>query len=434
MATRNYISNGRPVNRVVTITVAGTWVAAETITLTIASVEFVITIGSLVTTTQVATTIKEAVNGTTLTDTTATCLPTIAQGGAQVIPMFSELTATSSGAVVTITSSKEFTLASTETSTSGTVTDASVSSADGLYHFGNQDNWSGNTVPVDTDTIVFDAGSRGPLYGLLPAIQPAAVEIPNSFLGKIGLAEINIDNPAKTYSETRTKYLTFDDNSATTTYTIGHGVGTGSGRLRLSAGAGQAVWNVRGSGTRELTSTPCVLLIGTHASNELNNFDGDVGVAFYGGETSTLATLRNGSGARSVAKTWCGSGVTLSSCTVTMNGGTLTTNSAISAANVYEGTWTHRAGNVATVNVDGGTVNWEAGSATITTLRIGSATFDKSRDPRPLTVTNAVLLYAGATLNDPNGTITFSGGITLVRCTLDDVTLNLGPNRTYTIS
>lgn len=438
MATRRYLANAKPVKQVSTITVGGTWAGGDTITLTIANIEFTVTLGSLTTTTQVATTIKEAINGSTLTDTTASCSPTIAQGGAQAIALFSEITATSSGAVVTLTGNtagKAFTLASTTDSGSGTVTDATGTTAAGPNSFSLADNWSGNTVPVDNDTIVVDQGSSGVLYGLSPEIQPAAVEIPNSFLGKMGLAEINADSTTKTYAEYRDKYLTFDNNSVTCTYTIGAGTGAGSGRIRIDAGAGQSVFNVRGAGTRELTSTPCVLLKGTHASNELNNFDGDVGVAFYAGETSTIATLRHGSGSSSAAKTFCGSGVTLSSATLTINGGTITTNSAVSAATVYAGTWTHRAGNVTTLNVDGGTVNWEAGGVTLATLRISSGgVFDKSRDARALTITNAVQLYKGATLKDPNGTITFSGGITLNRCTLDDVTIDVGPNRTITVS
>lgn len=438
MATRRFTPNAAPVFQVDTLTIGGTWLAGETVTITIANVAFVVTIGSLVTTAQVATTIKQAFNGETLTDTSASCIPTIAQSGAQAIATFAEIGATVSSSVVTFTgktAGKPYVLATTEGSTSGTVSDASVTVAVGPSFFSEQDNWSGNTVPVDTDTIVVDQGSGTVLFGLTPAIQPAAVEIPLSFLGKIGMAAINVDTTSKPYTEYRTDYLTFDDNSATTTYTIGHGSGGGSGRLKINAGAGQCVWVVRGSGTREIASTPCVLLKGTHASNELNNWNGDVGVAFYAGETSVIATLRTGNGVASSAQTYCGAGVTLSSCTITMNGGTMTTNSAVSTVTISNGVWTHRSGNVATLNVDGGTVYWEAGSATITTLKVGTdGIFDKSRDSRPLTVTNAVQLYKGATVNDPDGTITFSGGFKLNRCRLEDVTLDLGPDKTYTVT
>ena len=60
--------NRRQLNR---ITVANTWAAADTATITIDSVDFIITIGTLVTTTQVATTIYQALTGTTFTDPTA---------------------------------------------------------------------------------------------------------------------------------------------------------------------------------------------------------------------------------------------------------------------------------------------------------------------------------------------------------------------------
>lgn len=439
MATIRNKNRAKQVTQVGTVTVANTWAQGDTVTLTIDGIDAVVTIGTLVTTDQVATTIKQAFNGETLTDTSASCSPTIAQGGAVNIPQFAELTATVTSSVVTLTGATEgkpVTISVTEsTAGSGTATYSGTVTATGASHFSNADNWDSGTVPVDDDAIVFDEGSKSFLYDLSPAIQPASVDVTAGYTGKIGLAETNADDSAATYKEYRTKYLTFDNNSVTTTYTIGAGDGRCSGRVRLDAGAGQSIFNVFRTGTREVYDVPPVLFKGTHSSNEVNNFNGDIGIAVFAGETSTVATLRHGNGSSSSAVTYCGAGVTLSSATVTVNGGTLTTNSAISSVTQTSGTWVHQRGNVTTVNVDGGTAQWKAGSATISTLRVGpSGTFDKSLDTRPLTVTNAVQLYKGATLRDPHGSITFSAGITLNRCTLDDVTLDVGTNKTITVT
>jgi hypothetical protein len=93
-----------------TITVGVTWIQGETITLTINGKDLVVTVGSSVTTANVATLLKEAINGDTLTDTTAACSPkgtgyTISApvGGGPLIPEFAEVTAEVSAAVVTVT-------------------------------------------------------------------------------------------------------------------------------------------------------------------------------------------------------------------------------------------------------------------------------------------------------------------------------------------
>src|SRR5690242_10836660 len=83
-----------------TLTIANTWAAADTVTLSIDNVDFVVTIGTLVTTAQVATTIYQALSGTAFTDTTATSTIPPGDTGASLIPQFSEFTATNTTASV----------------------------------------------------------------------------------------------------------------------------------------------------------------------------------------------------------------------------------------------------------------------------------------------------------------------------------------------
>jgi len=446
MATRKWIGQAKDVKQVDTVTIANTWTAGDTITLTIANIDFVVTIGALVTTSQVALTLKEAFMGSTLTDTSASCSPTIAQGGAQAIPQFAEITAAvPSGATSTVTftadvAGKPFTMTAAEnTASTGTASLANTTAATGKNNFDNPDNWSGNTVPVDNDTIVFDTGSVDCLYGLTTGIQPATFIKLKTYTGDIGLYETNTDDTANPYPEYRTKYLTFDDNTVTTTYHIERGDGTGSQLVRIDAGAGQVIWNSYGYGSRAITGQPCQLFLGSHASNVVNCNQGDLGVAFFPSETSTLATVRVGNGSTTGATMICGDGVTLSSAVIDIAGGSLTLNSATTSSSDIDisssGTlYCYGTGGHINIDVQKGTVYYRT-SGTLATLSVqANGTFDKSGDLRAATVTNLVNLYKGATLNDPHGTLALSGGFKVNGGTLADVTVDTGVNRTYSVS
>ena len=81
MATNRWIGKAKQVTQVDKIAISGSWASTNTITVTINGVAAVLTVGALTTTDQVATSLKQAWNGETLTDTSASCSPTIADGG-----------------------------------------------------------------------------------------------------------------------------------------------------------------------------------------------------------------------------------------------------------------------------------------------------------------------------------------------------------------
>lgn len=439
MATRTWLGSAANIRQRDTITIANTWAAADTCTITIANIDFVITIGTLVTTAQVATTIQQALSGTTFTDTTASCTIAIADTGAQFIPQFSEFTATVSSSVVTLTSNqsspqglagKPFTVSVTEsTAGDGTATEATATTPTGQFHWNQVDNWSGNTVPVDNDTVVFDDGSVDLRYNLNAAIQPAAVTKLKKYSGAIGLPVTNKDNSAKTYSEYRTpRYLTFDDNSVTCTYNLEVGEGPGSSQLYISSGAGQSIVNVFGAGP-SVDNLPPTMWIGTHASNVFNNLAGNVGIAFYPGESAVIATLVTGDGPQSNAKTFCGTGCTLG--VVRLNGGSQTTNSAVTTATQYAGQWDHYTGTITTYNGYGGTFT-PHGAITITNASIHNK-LDMKKTAGTITFTNLVQVFAGAEIDDGNGRITFSAGYKL-NCRPDQVKIIRPPGDTISYS
>ena len=177
------------------------------------------------------------------------------------------------------------------------------------------------------------------------------------------------------------------------------------------------------SGTSERTGVPTILWKGTHASNTLSVSKGSVGVAWYAGETATVATLSVGYRTNQAgdATVVMGAGCTLT--TINQSGGSLETSSAVTTMNQRGGTWSHMAGAVTTANLDGGSCRYRA-TATLTTVVVGVAELDFRQDPRARTVTNCDL-NKGATLRDPGSTVTFTNGIDLNRCTTNDVTLDL---------
>lgn len=423
----------------VTMSGTGDWVAGDTITLTVDNVDFIITIGTLVTDAQVATTVYQALTGTTFTDTTASCTIPVADGGGSLIPQFSEFTATNAtSGVVTLTANgtgalagKPFTLTATENSTGDdTAVRSSSITPTSQYHADQVDNYSGNALPTGgSDTLIFDNGNVDVRWGLDYATTLTNITKYKSYTGNVGLPEVNIDNAAKPYHEYRTPtYLTC---TGCTTANLETGDGPGSGRFKLNTGSAAAsTINVFGKGNRLETGVPCILWKGTNASNVVNNLAGDIGIAFFGGETATVATLVTGDGPQSAASTVCGSGCTLT--TVTLNGGTQETNSAITTANQNGGSWTHKLGTVTTLNLLGGT-HYPNGGATYTTLKILGATFDLSKGTAAVTITNTIQLYRGAVFNDPQGRV--SGPVfKLNGCLPSEVTIVIPKDKTLTVS
>lgn len=289
------------------------------------------------------------------------------------------------------------------------------------------DNFSGGVLPANADTVIFENSNIDCLYGLdQNAVTLTLLTVRQSYTGNIGLPRTNTAGYVE-YRDTALKI-------SATTANIGEGDGNGSGRLKLNVGTAQAAVNVYNQGTRADSGIPCVLLVGTHAANVVNVMKGDVGVAFFGGETAVVATLKVGYvlNQPNDSAIVCGSGTTLT--TVEVNGGAVVLNSNVTTVNQTAGTVTLRgAATLTTWNHDGGTAYYNS-SGTATTLNIaGGATFDFRRDMQARTVTNCNL-YQGAAMHDPFKTVTFTNGLDLVRCSATDVTLNIGEHQTLTPS
>jgi hypothetical protein len=289
-------------------------------------------------------------------------------------------------------------------------------------------NWSGGAVP-GADSVYFENSDDDVKYGLAQSgVTLALLELRASFTGTIGLPLQNAD--ATEYPEYRARHLAI----SATILNVGDGPGDGSGRLLINVGTNACTLTVYGTGGGPDEDQEALQWKGTHAANVVNVLAGEVAIAGFATETAVVATMRLGyeDSQDSDAVVRCGAGVTLT--TITMNGGVLEINSAFTTLTKHAGSLTTLGGGaITTLNHHAG--SWDFRSTGTVTTYIGGpgSTLSRTGEPRAVTITTTTL-HAGATLADDGGVIVFTNGIVLSRCTLADVGLSLGWNRTVSVA
>lgn len=426
MATKQWTGAAPAVAQVQTWAFAGTWEANDLIRATIGGKTVDFTAGSTTTATVVSNLVTawNALSQSVYPEFTGTSDGATASANSTTFT----LTAKKAGVpfIVTLTplesnggSADSQTIEGGTSATTGTQSTASS----GPNHWDATGNWSGGAIPVDTDDIVFSNSSIDCLYGISQSsIDLASLKIEQSYTGKIGLADHN-----GLYPEYRTKDLTL---GTVTLLEIGKGIGNGSQRIRLDVGSNACTLNMLNSGSSSEAGAEPVLWKGTHASNVVNVSKGQLGIATRPGETATVATLRVGylSNQAGDSTVRCGAGTTLT--TIEQAGGRLEINSAVTTLGITGGDCVFNgSAAMTTLNADGGKVHYRS-SGTLTTANVGDdAELDFSQDMRDRTVTNCTL-SSDAKLADPFGTVTFTNPMTLNRCGLKDVDLDLGTHIT----
>lgn len=410
MATRTWTGNAAATYDVWTGTVANTWATNDTATVTINGKTMTITIGSLTSTADVATTVKQAFNGETLTDTTATVSPSIASN---TLPEFGELTATVSGSVVTFTADTAgvpHTITMGETTAgSGTLTGAHATTATGPNYWDNTDNWAEGAVPTTGDDVYIDRP-----VSILYALDNNADTLQSMLISERFTASSYIGLPfrnANGYEEYREDYLKV---SITTLNVYGK-----SGRIKINVGSVQTAVNVYSTGATAETDRSAFQLLGTNSSNVVNVYGGDVGIARNSGEVSTVATLKQTGGTLV-----CGSGVTLTN--VTGTGGTLSVGSSTTTLIKEAGTLVVNGGTQTALTFLGGT-GTITGATTVTTLRQGGGTLSCGVNVAFTTVDKSagtLTMQSGCTtLTNDSGTVTVTAG-NITTANLTDGTFN----------
>lgn len=351
------------------------------------------------------------------------------------IAEFEEITATDSTTHVTLTANtagKPFTQTSSSADGSGSAghsfVTATTTSSSGPNHWGTAANWSGGAVPVNSDDVYIENTDVDLLYDMnQSSVTLTSLNIAASYTGRIGLPDYDEEGD---YYEYKTKPLTI----MSTTVNVGYGDGSGSSRIRLSLGNNTTTLNVNGTGSPSDSAIPSLTVAGhASATYTVNITQGSVGFANNVSEVCVLGTVRLGNEGNTTGdvSVLFGSGCTIT--TIEMSGGAAQSYAGVTTLNMVDGDWHHYSGAITTGNIDGGTLTYES-TSTITTLRVGTgATVDFSRDIRSRTVTTTTI-NPDATIKDPYRTVTWTNGIVLTRCTLDEVTLDLGTNITVSFS
>jgi hypothetical protein len=391
MATRRWRGDAPKTAQVNTLTVGGTAADTQVYSVTINGKTVSYTAGSADTNSTIASALKSAL-------------------AASVIPEFAEVVWSVSTSVITGTAKsagKPFSNTSAATG-SGTLVTATTIANSGPNVVSLAANWEGNAVPVDGDEVVFDFGTSDALYDLdQSAVTPASILVDAGYRGRIGLAETNADDAAATYAEYREKYLRLGNSGDAGIVTVT--IRGGAGRIKIDTGSAQAIWNVNDTAQSLESHVPAALLKGTHAANVLNVAKGDVGVALFAGESSSLVAVKVGykTNRAGDSRVRLGSGVGLANAAIVQTGGALDLNSATTGAATitqFDGTLSINAGAQRGLSVRGGQCIYNSiGALEGGTVVSGDGHLDFSQDLRAKSVADPIDLYGpGARLSDPN--------------------------------
>lgn len=372
MSTKRWLGQAASVFDTWTVSLSGT-VVSQTYTLTINSKTVTYVAGS--------------------SDSVAVILAALATNwNASTSPEFMELAAVASSTNIVITQDIAGRPTTITASTSGAATFSisNTTAATGPMFFDNGQNWSGGSAPANSDTLVFDSGNVNCSYNINTSLTGITVNVNQGYSGNIGLPLINASsNQSNTYAEYRTTNLTLAGGTVVINDTLIQ-------QCNLAFGANAFTLRVLAAGQRLTPSIPVVLVTGGTAGAEVDITKGDVGVAFYQGNTATIPLIKTGylSNALTDVSLIAGLGATLT--TVTKNGGNATfrCNVTTITQEVAGGTVTLTdAAAVTTLTAYSGTVNLNS-TGTLATLNLyGDATLNCNSDPRAKTITNAINVY-----------------------------------------
>jgi len=348
-----------------------------------------------------------------------------------VYPEFKEFTPQNTGTTISLTGNtagKPFTVQTSVVSSGGaTFTNSPATAATGPNFFDNPANWSTGSTPVSGDDVYFNTGNISALYNLAQSsVTLNSLNVYQAYTGTIGLPPYN---PVG-YRE----YRPLELQISATTINIGQGSGNGSGRIKFNVGTAACTLNVYNTGQPADQGTPSLIWHGTNASNIVNINKGQVGVAFFPGDTAAVATLRIGyvSNQLGDVQLTCGKGCTLT--TITQNGGNVTTNSGATTITINAGTlvvWGSSA--VTTLNIDGGTVVYNS-TGTLGTAEVAeNGVLDFSQDQQAKTVTNPIQRFGdNSQIRDPFKVV---GSMVIALEQSSDLSnLDIGQNLTLTRS
>ena len=388
MTARSWLGNAAAVTDIWTISIGGTWVAADTITISATlngvAKTLVTTVGSLVTVAQVCATLAQSFNGTAFTDTSASELPLSPR---VALKEFAEYAATVPTAATTVVlahvtpgyTGPTFTIS--KSSASGTASISNTTVGTGPYSWDNTANWTGATVPVGGDDITINVNVPI-LFGLAQSgVTLNSLTIGSAFFSRIGLPALN----ANGYAEYRATELAI---SATTVTIYG-----GATLIKINYGSVASTTTVYSTGISSEVGKDACQLRGTNTGGALkvlgasNAASADVGWG-ANGETCNLATLVQTSGSVTI-----GTAVSsLTTITQIGDGCVLNNFSACTTLNA-DGIVNHYSGAITTVNLTSSyTLFTDYSTSTFTTLNVNNgAAYVADGNVGAKTITNSTV-------------------------------------------
>lgn len=292
-------------------------------------------------------------------------------------------------------------------------------------------NYSTGALPTTGDRLILQAGSNGPKYGLatLTAVALLAFVRYRSHRGQIGLPETNPSG----FREYRPRFFEL----SATTYYVECSDADAAEQVNVKVTKATAVTiNVMGpGGSFGTTTTPTVLLHNAPAASVLTGSGASVGVALAEAQASTFGTVTLSDGLFRA-----GPGTTLGNVTLSNMAGEIgsnyTTLTVVGQSSEVEVTVaagsTAGAGLVGTT-VEDGAVRWRSTGDPGDKVTVGgNGTFDLRPAPATMPVVE-YLMHANSIVDDSYNRSPAGTKFTTVNCTLEEVTLTTGPNKTFTI-
>lgn len=225
--------------------------------------------------------------------------------------------------------------------------------------FATAANWTGDTLPVNDDDIIFPDDAED-CTGSMNQVA--------KHFGKIIIEDCVVGATGSP--------LILDGANETDLLIVNDGECYIDGKITVVTAQ---------SGTLQLDGTIATL----------NAFGGTITVVT--GATVTLINHGSASSSSGAAKTTIPAGVMLS--TIRQKAGTLTNSSPVATLERFGGSMTHAAGAITTLTNEGGTLTWNAGN--ITTARVFGGTLDGSGGPDARSITT-LERYLGSTTNLAN--------------------------------
>lgn len=446
MATTMWIGGAPVVEHVGTITIANTWAANDTLTVTINGKIMTLTVGTAAATTDVATALQAAWEGTSLGAGYSVNFT------GQECAEFYELISSVNGSVVTLTEraagnasgfteGKTFTIAGgtsaitagETTAGTGTATYATTKTPTGPHHATDNANWSTGVAASEADTAIF-TGDYDCKYAIDRSgdITNGNIRVLGSYTGQLGLPRLRSvlmpDGQTQIYEEYRDQYFKVG-TGGTITLWVGDGEGDGPTMVKVDPNTSAITAYIRKTGDPEIDGEPVVFLKNGATTSQVFVAGGEVGIAFYPDETAThedLSVSQDADG--DTTNVQLGFGYSLASGDLAIDGGTVTSHGIIDADTITVG-----AGGTLTLNditettcdsmkVHGGTVNFNCAGTITALVASGTAVLNFASFMRSVTVTNATF-YTGVTLQYGNiRPVVWTNPIQVTGCGLGEIT------------